>query len=321
MHIIGVLDAPSGPLSVVDVLSRPLTTPFALSADGVLLVALAAYLVGCRRIRGANPAPVASEASAAHRWPGWRALAFAGGVILLFVAVASGLARYQSRPSVLVIQHVLLMMAAPPLLVAGRPLCPWAAAWRAPRQLDPKGATSEAATQEPGSMVRVLRAVQGVISWPLYYGSMAVFFLTPVLADSVREPATLDAIECWFVAMGLLFFSGFTGRTRSGAPRSYGFRIAALLAGAPLETAVGMALVLWPRPVVAGTTLAATHSAGIVLWVASMCASGAVLGAVLVQWCLDDARRGAEIDLLLDAGVAMPFSSTYSGSDGAHSRP
>lgn len=297
MALIGVLDEPSGPLSFVVVCTRPLTSPFALCADGVVLAVVAAYLVGTRRHRGGDHAE--SDRSTG-RWPRWRALAFSGGAVLLFAAVGSGLARYENRPSVLVVQHVLLMMAAPPMIIAGRPL----RAWRSPRRPAP---------DPPRRAVRVLRTVQGVASWPLYYGAMAAFFLTPLLAASVRDPGLLALVDCSFVAVGLVFFSTFFGPGPRGRPRSYTFRIAAILVGAPLETALGLALVLWPRPLIPGTVLAATHTAGLVLWIASMAASGAVLGAVLVQWVLEDARRGAEVDLLL--------SSNGWGSGGVCSRP
>jgi len=312
MHLIGVLGAPSGPLSFLVVLSRPLTTPFALGADGILVVVVLLRLVAlapeASRARGVREAPREDL-----RW--WRTAAFLGGAVLLFAAVGSGLARYEGRPSVLVVQHVLLMMAAPPLLVVGR-------SRRACRAPDPR------VPDVPSRPARVLRILQGVTSWPLYYGSMAAFFLTPVLGDSVRDPVLLDLVDCWFVAVGLLFFSGFTGRARTGTERTYGFRIAALLAGAPLETAVGLALVLWPRPLIAGTALTETHTAGLVLWIASMAASGAVLGAILVRWVLDDSRRGAEIDLLLDARpgtgvtpatttVSTAIAAATGGGDGA----
>lgn len=303
MPLTGVLHALSGPLSFVVVLTRPLTSPFALCADGVLLAAVSAYLVATHRYREGNGGCGGARGerdSATACWPRWRTLAFLGGAALLFAAVGSGLARYQGRPSVVVVQHVLLMMAAPPMVVAGRPLRVWRS-WYRPG--------SEAA----GRPIRVLRAVQGVVSWPLYYGAMAAFFLTPLLATSARDPALLDLVECWFVAVGLLFFSALSGVAPRGAPRGYGFRIAALLVGAPLETAVGVALVLWPRPVIPGTALAATHSAGLVLWIASMAAGGVVFGAVLVQWVLEDARRGEELDLLL--------SSNGLGSGGVRSRP
>lgn len=323
MHIIGVLDAPSGPLSFVVVLTRPLTTPFALGADGVLLAGVAAYLLGILRSRGRSSREGGDATVGA---PPWSTAAFLGGVLLLFAAVGSGLAHYQDRPSVLVVQHVFLMMSAPPLLVAGRPLRAWLAASRGPSGAPGPSGTSTSRADGHGA-AGVLHAAQGVISWPLYYGSMAAFFLTPLLGASVRDPVLLDLVECWFVVVGLVFFSSFTVQAGGRGSRSYGFRIAALLAGAPLETAVGIAMILWPRPMIAGTALGATHAAGLVLWIASMVAGGAVLGAVLVQWVLDDARRGAEIDLLLDAGVTrvartgVAVRPSGSGSGGGPSRP
>ncbi len=169
MHLIGVLDAPSGPLSFVIVLTWPLMSPFALGADGVLLVVVSTYLVavstycvGSRRRAGEGKGEC--DGSVVH-WPVWRSAAFVGGALLVFTAVGSGLARYQSRPSVLVVQHVLLMMAAPPLLVVGLPV----GAWRAPRRRAPEATTRPSVrSTTPLYYAALLRRS----TTPLYYAAL-----------------------------------------------------------------------------------------------------------------------------------------------------
>jgi cytochrome c oxidase assembly factor CtaG len=257
------------------VLGAARTDPFALCADAAICTAAIAYAAGLRRHPGrADP-------------PRWAAVSFVCGLAALFFAFGSGFARAQYvDPSVDVAQHVLCMMVAPPLLVLGHP-------GRVLSALVARGARGAA---PPGSgSVRRLQLIahraSGVVSWLLYYGSMAGYFLTTAYARSLGDPGLLDASQAAFVAIGLLFWGGLFGAGRSGAPRSSAFRLVALIAGMPAETAVGLALVLWPTPLATGETLAATHAAGLLLWLGSMFTSGVALAALVVQWGLAEERR------------------------------
>jgi putative copper resistance protein D len=77
--------------------------------DAAAGAALALYGAGVARTHG--------------RWPLRRSLAFAGGVGAIVVATGSGIAAYDDRMlSVHMTQHMILLLAAPLLLIAGRPL-------------------------------------------------------------------------------------------------------------------------------------------------------------------------------------------------------
>lgn len=100
---------------------RPLTavrlvTSWQLDAPAVLLAALAGatYLAGARRVRRAHPD---------HPWSRLRAVSFASGLGVVAIATCSGIGVYDMTQFwVHMIQHLLLIMVAPPLLVVGRPL-------------------------------------------------------------------------------------------------------------------------------------------------------------------------------------------------------
>lgn len=277
---------PSGPLALGIVVGHPSVTAFALVADALVVAAAGLYVAGAWR----------QGREGDGHWSPWRVASFLGGLVCIYVAVGSGLAHYTARPSVVVVQHVLLMMAAPPLLVLGRPMAVLAGvrSRHADRAYDPKMAPSRG---------------RGLGVWTLYYGSMAAFFLTPLFPRSLHDPVLLGGSELWFTAVGLGFSAyvvGGTGTTATGRP-IYWTRIVAVLAGAPVETAVGLALILWPRPLAAGVSLGTTHTAGLVLWAGGMLTSGLALAYVLGLWCLDDMRRGAQLDLLMDP-AATPVS-------------
>jgi cytochrome c oxidase assembly factor CtaG/polyferredoxin len=63
--------------------------------------------------------------SSPSRFPIWRALAFTGGLVILWVAIASPLDAFSGfLLSAHMVQHLLLMSVAPPLILLGTPLLP-----------------------------------------------------------------------------------------------------------------------------------------------------------------------------------------------------
>jgi putative membrane protein len=303
MAALGSGGAPSGPVALAVVVGHPETTAFALAVDAALAVAAAVYVVSARRLRreeadGRRPRP-------RHGWSPWRVAAFLSGLLLAYVAIGSGLAAYSARPSIVVAQHVLLMMAAPPLLVLGRPVALWRAAVGGPGEPRRRAGAAVGHGAEGSTSPLARRGALAV--WVLYYGSMAGFFLTPLFPGALHDPGLLDASELWFAAVGLAFALYVVGGAAAPGGPSFWVRLAAILAGAPAETAVGLALLLWPHPLAPGVTLATTHTAGLVLWAGGMLTSGLSLAYVLGLWVLDDSRRGAELDLVLDAAV-VPVS-------------
>lgn len=79
----------------------------ALEAQAAVIAGI--YLYGVRRVRG--------------RWPLRRSLAFLGGIGCVLVALESGIDAYDDRMlSAHMVQHMLLLLIAPLLLLEGRPL-------------------------------------------------------------------------------------------------------------------------------------------------------------------------------------------------------
>ena len=99
------------PFGVSEALGRWQWAPVVTVA--VVLVA-AAYLWGVVRVARRHPA---------RPWPKWRTAVFLGGLLIIVLATESGIGTYDD---VLfwdhMIQHLLLIMVAPALLVAGAPI-------------------------------------------------------------------------------------------------------------------------------------------------------------------------------------------------------
>jgi cytochrome c oxidase assembly factor CtaG/polyferredoxin len=80
-----------------------------------LLLAAALYLKGWLKLRRLAP----------HRFDGWRLTCFLGGLLALFIAISSPLDSFANLLlQVHMVQHLLFMMVAPPLLLLGNPFLP-----------------------------------------------------------------------------------------------------------------------------------------------------------------------------------------------------
>jgi putative membrane protein len=96
-----------------DVLVTRWDIPWAVTC--ALMVTALIYIRGWVRIRRTRPA----------LFPEWRLLAFLGGILALFVAVASPLDTFsESLLFMHMGQHFVLMSVAPPLIVLGAPVVP-----------------------------------------------------------------------------------------------------------------------------------------------------------------------------------------------------
>jgi putative membrane protein len=84
-------------------------------------VVIASIVTGIIYIRGF----IALHAQMPNRFPRWRLAAFSGGLAAILIAVASPLAAFDDLLlQVHMIQHMILMLVAPPLLLLGAPTIP-----------------------------------------------------------------------------------------------------------------------------------------------------------------------------------------------------
>jgi putative copper resistance protein D len=97
---------------------------FAPVVTGSVILAAGLYLWGARRVARRHPA---------RPWPAWRTAMFLGGLAVVVAATQSGIGTYDD---VLfwdhMVQHLMLIMIAPPLLIAGQPVTPLLHATRNP---------------------------------------------------------------------------------------------------------------------------------------------------------------------------------------------
>jgi cytochrome c oxidase assembly factor CtaG len=254
---------------------------FAPAVTSAVIVAGALYLWGARRVARRHPA---------RPWPWWRASLFLAGLAVVVLATQSGIGAYDG---VLfwdhMIQHLMLIMIAPPLLVAGQPFTLLLHASRNPLHTWAK---------------RAMRSrVVSFLTWPPF--GLAAYVMTVVgthltaLTSLIQvNPLLHDAEHALYLAVGYLFFLPILGREPIRWRLSYPIRILVLVLAMPVDTFTGLVLGYagrWfatgstgPRPPGSPGTVEDVHWAGAAMWIAGDAIMLAFIMLVVLMWSRDD---------------------------------
>jgi putative membrane protein len=257
------------------------------SADLALagqLGATGAYLWGVVRLRARG-----------RRWQPTRTAAFLAGVAVLVIAIDSGLASYDDSVfTAHVLQHLALMMVAPPLLSLGAPmtLALQASGPRLQRRL-----------------LRLLRsrparlATDPVVAAGLYYSSMWVDLQSSFYPYSLDHPLVHDASHLVMFVLGCLFWWPLVGSDRLPHRPGPALRMGAMAVGMPFEAFLGIALMSTRDPVAPQHSLADTHAGGAVFWVGAMAIM--FVGALVIglAWMRQQDRAAARADRRVAIGA------------------
>jgi cytochrome c oxidase assembly factor CtaG len=196
-----------------------------------LLTLLAAAYLGCVRIVGRR--------HPARPWPAARTATFMLGLVAIAVATQSSIGAYDDVLfSVHMIQHLLLIMVAPPLLIFGRPVTLLLHASRNPLHTRVKQA---------------LRSpVVSGLTWPpaavaLYAAVVISTHLTPLMNVVLENEAVHDAEHALYLVVGYLYFLPIVGSEPVRWRLSALGRCLLLLMTMPVDTLVGVVLMLAPR--------------------------------------------------------------------------
>src|SRR5580700_11531695 len=256
---------------------------FAPVVTGFVVLAAGLYLWGVLRVRRRHPA---------RPWPAWRTAVFLGGLAVVVIATEAGIGSYDD---VLfwdhMVQHLLLLMVAPPLLVVGQPATLLLHASRNPLHTWTK---------------KVLRSrVLAAITWPpfgvaLYLSVIVGTHLTGFMNLVESNGTVHDAEHVLFLAAGYLYFLPLLGREPIRWRVSYPSRIFLLFIAMPVDAFTGLVLcsegsnpfpaLADQRPGWAPSPISDVHIGGAVMWVGGAGIMFALVMAVFFAWSRE--KRG-----------------------------
>src|ERR1700735_4033604 len=198
---------------------------FAPIVTGSVAVLPGLYLWGARRVARRHPA---------RPWAAWRTGMFLGGLAVIVLATQSGIGAYDD---VLfwdhMVQHLMLIMVAPPLLIFGQPITLLMHASRNPLHTWVK---------------RILRSRgASFLTWPVFgCVAYAVAVLWAHLTDFANLVQTNqlahNAEHVLFLVVGYLFFLPILGREPIRWRLSYPVRFVILVLVMPVDTFTGLML-------------------------------------------------------------------------------
>lgn len=243
------------------------------------------------------------------KWPVGRALAFLAGVVSILYATSSGLAVYGNALfSVHMIQHMILSMLSPILLLLGGPIT------LALRALRPAGRGARRGPREVllGVLHSRFAAVMSspAVTLPLFIASLYVLYFTPLFDLAMGNMWGHRWMMVHFLAVGLLFFWPIMGI--DPAPRQHGhvMKMLELFAGMPFHAFFGVAVMMSSSlmvdsfatpPASWGTdVLADQQMGGGIAWAFGEVPTVIVLLVIFSQWMSSEERLARRKDRAAD---------------------
>jgi cytochrome c oxidase assembly factor CtaG len=226
----------------------------------------------------------------ARPWPAWRTGMFGAGLAVIVLATQSGVGVYDD---LLywdhMVQHLMLIMVAPPLLIAGQPITLLLHASRNPLHTWTK---------------RVLRSRPiSFLTWPVfgalaYTTAVAGAHLTGIANLVERNQAVHNLEHAVFLIVGYLFFLPILGKEPIRWKLSYPVRFVALVLLMPVDTFTGLVLgygsasspgiPTGPRPAWAPSPVQDLHLGGAVMWIGGDCIMFGLMMLVFLMWSTDE---------------------------------
>ncbi|MGW6462181.1 cytochrome c oxidase assembly protein [Streptomyces sp. NPDC055078] len=271
------------------------------SPDAFFLVgcvlALALYAWGVLRLRGRGDS-----------WPVNRTVFFTAGVLTVALVMLTRLNDYgMVMFSVHMVQHMVISMVSPILLLLGAPVTlalralPVAARGRkGPRELLLALLHS-----------RCMRIVtHPAFTIPLFIASLYGLYFTPLFDFLMESKPGHIAMMVHFLATGLVFFWPIMGVDPGPQRPGYVMRMLELFAGMPFHAFFGIALMMGSEPMVEAyanppaslgiEALADQNAAGGIAWAFSEIPSVLVLIALVFQWYGSEQRQARRTDRAAD---------------------
>ncbi|GAA2425305.1 cytochrome c oxidase assembly protein [Actinomadura vinacea] len=257
------------------------------------------YLAGVVRLRRRG-----------DRWPVGRTAAWLLGVLTIVTVTQTGVAKYAPVLfSVHMVQHMVLNMLTPILLVLGAPVT------LALRALKPARIRGDRGPREWLAAALHSRAA-GIIAHPatatvIFVVSTFALYFTPLFETAMRNHLGHIAMSAHFLLAGTLFFWVLIGVDPAPRKLPYPGRILLLFVTMPFHAFFGIALMNLGEPLARGwytavdppwgaSTLSDQHTGGAIAWGFGEIPTFIVLIAMAFQWYFDDQRQARRLDRKAD---------------------
>jgi putative membrane protein len=257
-----------------------------------LLAAASLYLAGLIRLHRAG-----------RRFLPGAAVAFFGGLVALIIGLCSPLDGYADVSfSVHMAQHLILTLAAPPLLALGAPM------------------TLALRASAPGTARRIAALLRGriasflslpVVGWLLFVGVPYVVHLSPMFDAALRSNAIHAAEHALWLSAALVFWWPIVGRDPSPHRMSYPVRLLSLFLTMPAMSFLAAAIFTARTPMYATyaalpapwgpEAMASQQDAAVLMWLAGTLGSMVAMLIVAAAWKRDDDARQRRVEAREDA--------------------
>ncbi|MFF4959192.1 cytochrome c oxidase assembly protein [Streptomyces sp. NPDC001222] len=266
------------------------------------------FLVACLVGLGLYGWGVARLVRRGDKWPVGRTVSYVIGVLTVMLVMCTKLNDYgMVMFSVHMVQHMVISMLSPILLLLGAPIT---LALRAlpTAGRDRKGPRELLLMLLHSRYVRVI--THPAFTIPLFIASLYALYFTPIFDFLMQSKAGHIAMMVHFLAVGVVFFWPIMGVDPGPNRPGYLMRMLELFAGMPFHAFFGIALMMASTPMVDTyrhppaslgiDALADQTSAGGIAWAFSEVPSVLVLLALLFQWYRSEQRQAKRKDRAAD---------------------
>lgn len=227
-------------------------------------------------------------------WPSGRTLAFLSGLVLVVLATQSGLAARDELFAVHAVQHLLLGMAAPPLLALGAPLT------LVRRAVPTAGRRLTRVARSPLALL----AVNPFLGWVLFVSVPFVLYFSPLYRLSLASDVVHHGAHVLLLGTAMLFFWPLLGGDRLSRPVAPGARVLSLALTLPFHAFLGVALASSSSPRLSPTGgLADQRLGGTIMWLAGDLLVVVLMASAVLRWMADEERRAVREDALVDSAA------------------
>ncbi|WP_172383566.1 cytochrome c oxidase assembly protein [Streptomyces sp. MNP-20] len=281
--------------------------PFTL-ARGLEISVEPFFLISCLVALGLYGWGVVRLVRRGDKWPVGRTVSFVVGVLTILLVMCTKLNDYgMVLFSVHMVQHMIISMLSPILLLLGAPIT------LALRAL-PVAGRGRKGLRELLLMLLHSRYVRIIthpaFTIPMFIASLYALYFTPLFDTLMGSKAGHIGMMVHFLAVGLVFFWPIMGIDPGPHRPGHLMRMLELFAGMPFHAFFGIALMMASEPMIETyknppaslgvEALADQNAAGGIAWAFSEIPSVLVLIALLFQWYRSDQREGRRKDRAAD---------------------